>query len=107
MAVVAVETTWTAVVTDEQRSKILSASVPPWDEQQTERADAIAGAGDWPKYRADPGTSVTPNDPMLLGGQGAGIYSSLLPYSLNQTLTEPRLRLVRATAARRTTSTTR
>jgi hypothetical protein len=87
MAVVAVETTWTAVVTDEQRAKILSSSVPPWNQQQTERADAIAGAGDWPQYRADPGTSVTPNDPILLGGQGPGMYSSLLPYSLNQTLT--------------------
>ena len=87
MAVVAVETTWTAVVTDELRSKILSSSVQPWDQQQTERADAIEGAGDWPKYRADPGTSVTPNDPLLLGGQGPGMYSSLLPYSLNQTLT--------------------
>jgi uncharacterized membrane protein YfhO len=87
MAVVAVETTWTAVVTDEQRSKVLSASVPPWNQHQTERADAIAGAVDWPKYRTDPGTGVTPNDPMLVGGQGPGMYSSLLPYSLNQTLT--------------------
>jgi len=87
MAVVAVETTWTAVVTDEQRAKILSASVPAWDQQRTEQADAIRGAVDWPKYRADPGTPVTPNDPILLGGQGAGLYSSLLPYSLNQTLT--------------------
>jgi uncharacterized membrane protein YfhO len=87
MAVVAVETTWTAVVTDEQRSKILSSSVPAWNQEQTERADAVAGAGGWPQYRTDPGTSVTPNDPMLLGGQGAGLYSSLLPYSLNKTLT--------------------
>ncbi len=87
MAVVAVETTWTAVVTDEQRAKVLSASVPPWNQHQTERADAIAGALDWPMYRTDPGTGVTPNDPMLLGGQGPGMYSSLLPYSLNQTLT--------------------
>ncbi|MEU4603722.1 YfhO family protein [Kribbella sp. NPDC023972] len=87
MAVVAVETTWTAVVTDEERSKILSALVPPWNQQQTERADAIAGADDWPHYRTDPGTAVTPNDPILLGGQGAGLYSSLLPASVNQTLT--------------------
>ncbi len=51
-------------------------------------SNAIRDAGDWPAYRADPGTSVTPNDPMLLGGQGAGFYSSLLPYTLNQTLTD-------------------
>ncbi|MFI6675186.1 YfhO family protein [Kribbella sp. NPDC050469] len=87
MAVVAVETTWTAVVTDEERAKLLSSSVPPWNQHQTERSEAIQGANAWPQYRADPGTSVTPNDPMLLGGQGAGLYSSLLPYSVNQTLT--------------------
>ncbi|TDD25617.1 hypothetical protein E1218_14700 [Kribbella turkmenica] len=88
MAVVAVETTWTAVVTDEQRSKVLSAVVQPWDQHRTDQSDAIAGAGDWPKYRADPGTWVTPNDSILLGGQGAGLYSSLLPSTLNKTLTE-------------------
>jgi uncharacterized membrane protein YfhO len=87
MVVVAVETTWTAVITDEQRSKVLGASAPPWDTAQTERSAAIRDASDWPKYRADPGTSVTPNDPMLLGGQGAGFYSSLLPHSVNETLT--------------------
>jgi uncharacterized membrane protein YfhO len=88
MVVVAVETTWTAVVTDEQRAKVLSSSVPPWDDAQTERHDTVAAAQDWPQYRTEPGTSITPNDPMLLGGQGAGLYSSLLPYSLNQTLTD-------------------
>jgi len=87
LVVVAVETTWTAVATDEGRSKVLSATVPPWDDKQTARYDAIQGAIGWPQYRAEPGTSVTPNDPILLGGQGAGLYSSLLPHSLNQTLT--------------------
>ncbi|MEV5968265.1 YfhO family protein [Kribbella sp. NPDC051952] len=87
MVVVAVETTWTAVVTDEQRAKVLGASAAPWDDKQTQRANTIRDAGGWPRYRADPGTSVTPNDPMLLGGQGAGFYSSLLPKSLNETLT--------------------
>ncbi|MFF0338113.1 YfhO family protein [Kribbella sp. NPDC004875] len=87
LAVVAVETTWTAVVTDEARSKILGASAAPWDDKQTARYDAIRDAGDWPTYRTEPGTSITPNDPMLLGGQGAGLYSSLLPFSTNQLLT--------------------
>jgi uncharacterized membrane protein YfhO len=88
MAVVALETTWTAVVTDAQRAKALSASPAAWDERRTQMSNAIRDAGDWPNHRADPGTSVTPNDPMLLGGQGAGLYSSLLPYTLNQTLTD-------------------
>jgi uncharacterized membrane protein YfhO len=87
MVIVALETTWTAVVTDEQRAKALSPSAAAWDERRTQLSDAIRDAGEWPTYRADPGTSVTPNDPMLLGGQGAGFYSSLLPYTLNQTLT--------------------
>lgn len=88
LAVVAVETTWTAVVTDEQRAKLLGASVQPWGDRQTRLADEIDAAGNWPAYRTDPGTSVTPNDPILLGGQGAGLYSSLLPLSLNRTLTD-------------------
>jgi uncharacterized membrane protein YfhO len=88
MVVVAVETTWTAVVTDEQRAKVLSATEGPWDAAQTKRHDTVAAAQDWPQYRTEPGTSITPNDPMLLGGQGAGLYSSLLPYTLNHTLTD-------------------
>ena len=87
MVVVAVETTWTAVITDEQRSKVLGASATAWDDAQAQRRTTILEASNWPNYRADPGTSGTPNDPLLLGGQGAGLYSSLLPYSLNQTLT--------------------
>src|SRR4030095_8955782 len=90
LAVVAVETTWSAVVTDEQRSKVLSATVAAWNEDQTKRRDTILTAQGWPQYRAEPGTSITPNDPILLGGQSAGLYSSLLPYSLNQTPTGPR-----------------
>lgn len=84
--VVGVETTLSAVVMDEQRAKFLSASAPAWGPQQTEQRDKIAAASDWPEYRTDPGTRTTPNDPMLLGGQGAGLYSSLLPASLNETL---------------------
>lgn len=87
LAVVAAETTWTAVITDQYRAKILSTSNLPWDEKQTERYDALRQAGDWPTYRTEAGTSITPNDPILLGGQGAGLYSSLLPYSVNQMMT--------------------
>ncbi|MEU4193543.1 YfhO family protein [Kribbella sp. NPDC026611] len=87
LLVVGLETTWSAVVVDEYRSKSLGASAGPWDDRQQARYDAIRAAGDWPSYRTDPGTSVVPNDPILLGGQGAGLYSSLLPYSLNKTFT--------------------
>ncbi|MFI5696539.1 YfhO family protein [Kribbella sp. NPDC051586] len=87
LVVVAVETTWTAVITDERRARVLSTSAAAWDEKQTARYDALQAAGQWPRYRTDPGTSITPNDPMLLGGQGAGLYSSLLPHSVNEMLT--------------------
>ncbi|MFG3050743.1 YfhO family protein [Kitasatospora sp. NPDC048239] len=37
-------------------------------------------AADWPQDRADPGPhAFTPNDPMLLGGQGGGYSSGYLP----------------------------
>ncbi|HEY3512245.1 YfhO family protein [Kribbella sp. NPDC051137] len=87
LAVVTLEATWSAVVTDEYRAKLLTSSADPWNEKQTARYDALRKAGDWPKYRTEPGTAVTPNDPMLLGGQGAGLYSSLLPSSVSQMLT--------------------
>jgi uncharacterized membrane protein YfhO len=87
LVVVAVETTWSAVITDQYRSKVLGASAAAWDDKQTARFDALRAAGGWPKYRTEPGTSITPNDPILLGGQGAGLYSSLLPQTINETLT--------------------
>ncbi|GAA3097498.1 putative membrane protein YfhO [Kribbella aluminosa] len=87
LAVVGLEATWSAVVTDEYRSKMLGASADPWSAKMTARYDELRKVGDWPKYRTEPGTSITPNDPMLLGGQGAGLYSSLLPYSVNQMMT--------------------
>ncbi|MBB5980968.1 YfhO family protein [Kribbella solani] len=87
LAVVTVETTWTAIITDEYRAKALTPSAPAWTGKETDQLNAIRAAGDWPKYRTEPGTTLTPNDPMLLGGQGAGLYSSLLPSTTNQLLT--------------------
>jgi uncharacterized membrane protein YfhO len=87
LLVTGLEATWSAVVVDEYRGKVLGASAGPWDSKQQARYDAVKAAGDWPAYRTEPGTSVVPNDPILLGGQGAGLYSSLLPYSLNKTFT--------------------
>ncbi|WP_427885663.1 YfhO family protein [Kribbella sp. GL6] len=87
LAVVALEATWSAVVTDEYRGKMLSVSAAAWGDPQTAQYNAVRAAGDWPTYRTEPGTATVPNDPMLLGGQGAGLYSSLLPYSVNQMMT--------------------
>ncbi|WBQ04519.1 YfhO family protein [Kribbella sp. CA-293567] len=88
LGAVGVELTWTAVVVDEQRSKVLPASARPWGTEHSEAADKLRETTGWPQYRTDPGTTFTPNDPMLVGGQGTGYYSSLLPASLNRTLTE-------------------
>jgi uncharacterized membrane protein YfhO len=88
LGAVGVELAWTAIVVDEQRNKVLTVSAPPWGARQSELADKVREASDWPQYRTDPGTTETTNDPMLLGGQGGGFYSSLLPKTLNQTLTE-------------------
>lgn len=69
LAVVTVETTWTAIITDEYRAKALTPSAPAWTGKETDQLNAIRAAGDWPKYRTEPGTTLTPNDPMLLGGR--------------------------------------
>ncbi|NEA31779.1 YfhO family protein [Streptomyces sp. SID13031] len=85
---VGVELAWTAIVVDQQRNKFLTASAPAWGAEQTDRADKVHAAAGWPQYRTNPGTALTPNDPILLGGQGPGYYSSILPASLNHTLTD-------------------
>ncbi|MFE4519266.1 YfhO family protein [Kitasatospora sp. NPDC056783] len=41
---------------------------------------ALRAAADWPRGRSDPGPhAFTPNDPLLLNGQGGGYFSSYLP----------------------------
>lgn len=87
IAAIGVELAWTAIVVDQERNKVLQASAVPWGAEQTDLANKIKAASGWPQYRTDPGTLQTPNDPIRLGGQGPGYYSSLLPASLNHTLT--------------------
>ncbi|MGQ4515210.1 YfhO family protein [Streptomyces sp. DW26H14] len=51
---------------------------PTWGADQTARAAAVAKADGWPAYRTDPGrTQVSSDDPLLIGGEGAGYYSSM------------------------------
>ena len=78
---------------DEQRAKFLSASAPAWGPQQTEQRDKIAAASDWPEYRTDPGTRTTPNDPMLLGGQGGGLLQQPAAGESPRDAERPRFRL--------------
>ncbi|MFE9419559.1 YfhO family protein [Streptomyces griseofuscus] len=60
----------------------------PWGERQRLQAAAIARADGWPRYRTDPGREQTvANDPLAVGGQGAGYYSSLTSGVLTRTLT--------------------
>ncbi|MGW3078762.1 YfhO family protein [Kitasatospora sp. NPDC001132] len=41
---------------------------------------ALRAAADWPRGRSDPGPhAFTPNDPLLLNGQGGGYFSGYLP----------------------------
>lgn len=60
---------------------------PAWGRAHEARADALAEADGWPRYRTDPGrTQITANDPLLLGGQGSSYYSSHTPDVLTRTL---------------------
>jgi uncharacterized membrane protein YfhO len=88
VAVIGAELTYSAVVVDAQRNKVLTASTSPWGSRQQAFRDTITTTDNWPKSRIDPATPTTPNDPLLLGGQGSGYYSSLLPQTLSHTLTE-------------------
>lgn len=76
----------TTAYTDRARLHRLD-DYPAWGTEHDERADAIAKADGWPRYRTDPGrTQITGNDPLLLGGQGASYYSSHTPEVLTRTL---------------------
>ncbi|MFB7469059.1 YfhO family protein [Streptomyces sp. NPDC056224] len=60
---------------------------PSWSAAHTARAEALAGAEDWPAYRTDPGRpALTGNDPMLLGGEGGSYYSSHTPDVFTRTM---------------------
>ncbi|MFI6107344.1 YfhO family protein [Streptomyces sp. NPDC051310] len=60
---------------------------PAWGAAHAARAADISGADGWPRYRTDPGRpQLTGNDPLLVGGQGAGYYSSHTPAVLTRTL---------------------
>lgn len=60
---------------------------PAWGAAHDERSAAVAKADGWPRYRTDVGRDqITGNDPLLLGGQGGGYYSSHTPDVLTRTM---------------------
>ncbi|WP_234434070.1 YfhO family protein [Streptomyces sp. NRRL F-5126] len=60
---------------------------PTWDRDLSARAAAVAKADGWPKYRTDPGrTQVSSDDPLLIGGEGAGYYSSMTSDTYTRTM---------------------
>ncbi|MEV6422949.1 YfhO family protein [Streptomyces sp. NPDC051662] len=76
----------TTAYVDRKRLSALD-DYPAWGADQNARADAIAGADGWPRYRTDPGRErITANDPLLLGGEGGGYYSSHTPAVLTSTM---------------------
>ncbi|MFD7290898.1 YfhO family protein [Streptomyces sp. NPDC059863] len=76
----------TTAYVDRKRLSALD-DYPAWGADQSARAAAIAGADGWPRYRTDPGRErITANDPLLLGGEGGGYYSSHTPAVLTSTM---------------------
>ncbi|MBP0460812.1 YfhO family protein [Streptomyces montanisoli] len=62
---------------------------PAWDSDSglSARAAAVAKADGWPRYRTDPGrTQVSSDDPLLIGGEGAGYYSSMTADTYTRTM---------------------
>ncbi|WOX23969.1 YfhO family protein [Streptomyces solicathayae] len=75
----------TAYADREKRARL--DDYPAWGAAHETRAAAVAAADGWPVYRTDPGRPLlTGNDPLLVGGQGAGYYSSHTPEVLTRTL---------------------
>ncbi|MET7615837.1 YfhO family protein [Streptomyces sp. NPDC005408] len=76
----------TTAYADRQRLGRLD-DYPAWGEPHSERAAAVAKADGWPDYRTDVGRDqITGNDPILLGGQGGGYYSSHTPDVFTRTM---------------------
>lgn len=76
----------TTAYADRRRLHTLD-SYPAWGADQSARSAAVALADGWPRYRTDPGLErITGNDPLLLGGEGGGYYSSLTPAVLTRTM---------------------
>ncbi|MFE7778003.1 YfhO family protein [Streptomyces sp. NPDC057445] len=76
----------TTAYADRQRLGRLD-DYPAWSRDHGERAGAVARADGWPRYRTDPGREqITGNDPLLLGGEGGGYYSSHTPDVLTRTM---------------------
>ncbi|MEU2427997.1 YfhO family protein [Streptomyces sp. NPDC007861] len=60
---------------------------PPWGSPHDARAAAVARADGWPRHRTDPGRiQLTGNDPLLVGGEGGGYYSSHTPAVFTRTM---------------------
>ncbi|WP_406861337.1 YfhO family protein [Streptomyces sp. HUAS MG47] len=73
----------TAYADREKRARL--DDYPAWGAEHEARAAAVAEADGWPEYRTDPGRpQLTGNDPLLVGGQGAGYYSSHTPDALTR-----------------------
>ncbi len=76
----------TTAYADRQRLGRLD-DYPAWGGRHAERAAAVAQADDWPRHRTDVGRDqITGNDPLLIGGQGGGYYSSHTPDVFTRTM---------------------
>ncbi|MDV5148863.1 YfhO family protein [Streptomyces sp. SBC-4] len=72
-------------IEERQRSEVAwSPRIGPW---HTAVAREAARADAWPRYRTDPGEVPGGNDVLIVGGQGAEVYSSLTAEATSSTLT--------------------
>ncbi|MFD3659698.1 YfhO family protein [Streptomyces sp. NPDC058659] len=71
-------------IEEQQRSEVAwSPRIGPW---HTAAAREAARADAWPRYRTDPGEVPGGNDVLIVGGQGAEVYSSLTAEVTSSTL---------------------
>ncbi|WP_329620773.1 YfhO family protein [Streptomyces sp. NBC_01255] len=71
-------------IEEQQRSEVAwSPRIGPW---HTAAAREAARVDAWPRYRTDPGEVPGGNDVLIVGGQGAEVYSSLTAEVTSSTL---------------------
>lgn len=59
---------------------------PSWQDTHATARSAVRQADGWPVYRTALGVTLTANDPLLIGGESGGYYSSFLPATVHRTL---------------------
>ncbi|MEO7268346.1 MAG: YfhO family protein [Knoellia sp.] len=77
------ESTLSQVAIDSRRSEVLSAK-PMTLELRAAVRELVQTHDQWPQFRTSPGSTMSVNDPMLVGGEGSEFYTSTIHIAITE-----------------------